>query len=487
MAYERSRVFRDNIGQLVSLPDLELFWDNTALMDELSYRSMDLFPSSGGSIGGTPGLYNNNKLPITIWAGYLRYRSAMTTLYIEFAAAPASNEVLRIYLNGATPAAAVVTPIAGSWTTTIDLTGRGYTDSQVVRIDVKMEANAFTGDISEARYVVREVAAGPVPKPVDSWPGVPTFTTTPAASSLNGLANAIDWLWRRMKLVPIPAGMLQLYASGPCGNRGLDPTGVPLGFYGVRRNYAQDKAYIRGQVLNMSSPQLRAFVQLNGVTVWTGATWGPGPQTLNAEIDLSSISVGAVGHLSLYAQVLSAGPNATWKNSRWSFNTRATPNLSSAPYPYASMPAYPIETSDYTTTEFRDWLNALGAVVSATKARLDATPWVWDRVRAMRRYYAWVEKADDLTWPRAIPRFERAGQRLFVSGKDISIVSGDRTVPTSEKGSDWEHYAYEKKESVLGGETRGQATVQLANYTWLPAGTSYGVLSPDTEYAEELL
>lgn len=489
MVYNNSLYFTDNVGQFLSATDQRILRQNVSYIDTLTYRPMDPFASSGGVDSGTPGsYYRPGKPPTRLGRWWLRYRSSMTTLYIDGVSAKAGAEYIKVYINGTAQTPTITTN--GTWSQSYTLSG--LTDGQVIPIDVWVEGSSSI-DISAASYVIREIRAGPAPKPADSWPGLPTFTTTLNAAHLNQLCAAIDWLYRRIQMVPITPGILQLYANGPASTRGIDGAGRPLGYYGIRRNYSQDVVKVRGQVDNPTTPQIDLQLVLNGSAVVATTSIGPGlGQAFSLSFDPGAygIAVGQFGHMAVVAKTVVEPDRSLWQHGRWSFNTRMEPAAGSA-YPYAALPAPPSDLQDLTGEQLRDYLISLASIVSAAKTRIDGAPHVWDRVRAARQWFNYTDKPEDVFPKRALLRFERNGSptaSLFVyGGGNVQMLYGARTVGNNDKGIAYDDYKYESEDSVLSGEQAGSTIVYLAGNQKLPPGTFYQLRGEKLWYAEEFL
>ncbi|MGA4923548.1 hypothetical protein, partial [Bacillus subtilis] len=68
------------------------------------------------------------------WRGAFRFRTGMTTLTLTGRAIQTQSEVYRVYLNNATGGSpdATITPPVNPFSVTITISGRGYTDGQII-------------------------------------------------------------------------------------------------------------------------------------------------------------------------------------------------------------------------------------------------------------------------------------------------------------------------------------------------------------------
>lgn len=470
--------FYDGVDMILSAADLRALRRNAAIVDGLSYRPMPCFDSSAGLDTYTVGYYPSSP-PFRIWNGYFRFRSGMATLTIVGSATPAGAETIKVFLNGGGAAVATITP-SSSFTQNITISGLGYTDGQIVQVELQVQGSAAT---SGARYVIYDIYASPISY-ATPWPGVPTFSGTYSALKLNQLSNAATWLFGRMAATPIVPNLMMRYALGSFGTL---PNLRPLWYGSVGRYYSNDIFRLYGVYTNVTDIAQKLYVYINGSLAATLGPFGPGTATISIPVALTH-TLGTRVEASIWEETVTPGAvSAAWKQSRFSLTYRYS-QADSSGYPYAAMPTDFTPATSISAATLDSRLNSLATILSDTKARIDATPAIWDRARAVRRWFGknGEDTQDDFD-ARARPFFSRQGYRLVVRGKGVSIGFGAITVPSDpQKGPLYDKHTYGRTESVVDGDKVDTKTVYLDSIEGLVPGTTYQLLG-DVQYAEELL
>jgi len=470
--------FYDSVGMILSAADLRAIRRNAAIVDGLSYRQMPCFDSSAGLDTYTVGYYPSSP-PFRIWNGYFRFRSGMTTLTIEGSATPAGSETIKVFLNGSGTAAATITPTS-SFTQNITISGLGYTDGQIVQVELQVQGSAST---ATARYVIYDIYASPISF-ATAWPGVPTFSGTYSALKLNQLSNAAQWLFDRMAATPIVPNLMMRYALGSFGTL---PNLRPLWYGSVGRYFSNDIFRLFGVYTNVTDVAQKLYVYINGSLASTLGPFGPGTATISIPVALTH-TLGTRVEASVWEETITPGAvQAAWKQSRFSLTYRYS-QADGSGYPYATMPADFSPAVNISAATLDSRLNALATVLNNTKTRIDNTPNIWNRARAVRRWFG--KNGEDTQGDfdaRARPFFARQGYRLVVKGKGVSIGFGPITVPSDpQKGPQYDAHTYGKTESVIDGDKVDTKTVYLDSIDGLVPGTTYQLVG-DVQYAEELL
>jgi len=471
--------FYDGVNMIESAPALRALRRNAALVDGLSYRQMPCFDSSAGLDTYTPGYYPASG-PFRDWNGYFRFRSGMTTLTIEGSADLQDTEVIKVYLNGSGTSSLSIVP-ADPFSEDITISGLGYTDGQIVQIELKVEN---TGSSTAAgRYVIYDIYASPISY-ATPWPGVPTFSSTYSALKLNQLSNAAIWLFNRMAATPIVPNLVMRYALGSFGT---SPNLRPLWYGSVGRYYSNDILRIYGEFTNVTDVAQRLKVYLGGSLAYTSSNYGPGTWPISIAIALTH-TLGERIEASVWEETVTPGAvSAAWKQSRFSLLVRRS-EADGSGYPYATMPSDFTAATNIGATTLNGRLNALATVLSNAKARIDARPEIWGRARAVRRWFG--KNGEDTQGnfdARARVGLIRQGYRLVVKGKGVSIAFGPITVPSDpQKGPQYDTHTYGKTTSVIDGDKADTRTIYLDSIEGLVPGTLY-VLTGDVQYAEELL
>lgn len=467
--YVPAPVFTDNVGQLLSHEDLAIIRQNAAYAELLSYRMMPGFPSSGGVDTRTPGFYPTDG-DFTIWYGNLRFRTGLTTLAVQGTSANTGTMTFKVYVNGVLRI--TISPAAtfqGTWTIS------GFADGEVMAIEIVADFSSGVAP-SNAKYVITAVYATPIVYGV-SWGGVPSFTTAWTAAKLNQLAAAAEWVYARAAATPIRPDLACLFSLGP-----FSGDNRPVYYGSVGRWFSNSEFFFGGQIYNGSSPELYLEVYFNGTKVYTSPNFPIGTHTHYFSLSLSSFAVGEQVEVAIFLNNTVPGAQADWQFSRATINAaRSQVNTSAV---YSSITATPLEDVTTSPATLAAYLNGLASVVQAAYDRIQATPAVFNRVWAVRRFFSKNNKFADLGSKRGRPRFIRTGHRLTVRGKGVSIGYGPMTIPTNDRGQDWENYTFLHTQSVIDGDKEQTQTVYLDTLPGLTYGVPYYILG-DATWAEE--
>lgn len=484
--------FVNDVGQVISAQDLIALRDNVATIDSLTYRRMPCFDSSGPNFDNTPGFYADSGNPFgywRVWKGAVRWQTGVTTLNVNgfTKRSTGGSETLTIYANGVSQAV-ITTSVAGAaFSSTTTFTG--YTDGQIISIEIRITGSSWGSD---GKYVIYGIYADPISYTVTSWPGTPTFAGTYSAALLNQLVSATNWLYNRMAAVPMVAGLAQMYQLGPFNLAGnITANGSPIYYGGILRGYTEDTLTISFVLINATTPGVRYKVFLNGTLAATGPTRGPGAWSDPAVISLTGVTVGTRAEVSIFTEVVTENSDrAQWKFNYWMIQlVRAQPNFGAGlNYPYASLTAPPVGDVSISTATLNTFLNSLSTALANAKSRIDANTVIWARSYAMHERFS---RGDSNTSPedeqhRARPRLIRLSDRLIVSGKNVKLGYGPITVPTGDKGLQFEKYTHAHEETVIDTDVQETKIVYLDSYEGLFPGTAYfGVGQVD--YMAEIL
>lgn len=482
--------FVNDVGQTISATDLAALRANTALVDSLSYRRTPAFDSSSASFSNTPGFYsssNDGQQRWRVWKGGVRWQTGVTTLNVNGRATRSTggNETLTVYANGVSQG--VITPPAGAFSFTAGFTG--YTDGQVVTIEIRITGSTWAEDGS---YVIYGIYLTPIDYTVTSWPGVPTFAGTYSAALLNQLIAAYTWLYNRMAVVPLVANLALMHQLGPFRlNGNTTAFGAPMYYGSILRGYTEDTLTISAYLVNAKTPGTRYRVLLNGSNVYTGPTRGVGVWSDPIVISLASVAVGARAEVSIFAEVTSENPAGSQESfNYWSFAViRAQPDfVGGFSYPYASLTATPVGDASISTATLNTFLNSLSTALSAAKTRLDANSVIWGRSYAMRQWYSPRDRTANVGFEqhRSRPRLIRLSDRLIVSGKGVGLGFGAITVPVEEGDPQYGNYVHQFQEEVISGEKEETTIVYLDSIKGLFPGTAY-LGTGSINYMAELL
>lgn len=481
MPYVQNPSLRDNISQILSGTDLNIGRTNIALVEELSYRPLPAFDSLAGLDTNASQYFPPSATGIRLWRGWLTVDATMTTLYAEGTSANLGGGIIRLYLNG-TPVASTT---AADWQMSISLAGYA---GQTVLIAVRLEGTYTAGTpdtpLSSATRATTTGVYALVPNP--AWTLPPVIGTTFDSVSIAPLWTAAYQLYERIRRIPIVGQRRPRYALGPFADPSQKPAhgDYPIYAGGIGRANSADRLRYTGQLINPTCPQIRVVMNLRNVgTVAQSAVLGPGTHPIDLVGSLSGLSVGQRQAISIMAQVVSAGPNAAWQQTR--LDTHSVGIDLTSPYVMSTLPpAFPQDLSLIAAETVRDRLNALRTILLDTRARMDATPSVWQRVYATRTWYA---KDDFDTGPlmaRAPMAFTRRGSRLVVTGKGVTLTWGPRTIPTKDGRQDYDAWTASQSQQLIPGDATQTVTVWLDTIPGLEYTMDYA-LTGEVNWAGE--
>jgi hypothetical protein len=480
MLYTDPNVFTDSIGQLLSHEDLDVIRDNVANVEALSYRMMPGFASSGGIETGTAGFYNSSNT-VHIWYGNLRWFTGMTTLTVEGTATGYGSLSIKVYVNGVLR---ITIAPGATWSGTWAMSG--FADGEVMDLEVRLTTSS--GTVSTTAKVVVEAVYGSPVVYAPSWPGTPTFTTAWTAAKINQLNNAIIWLMNRMTAVPIRPDMSSLFGLGPFRDSTVDPTTYrrPMYYGAVVRWYSNSQFRIGGSIWNGSSAGLQMEIEFNGVLVYTSPNYAIGTTVIGFTLPLSSYTIGANIQVGIFLNCTNEGPVGAVAG-KYSF-PRLTINAARSEVDgsaiYTTLPATPAaDPTSIAVATMAAYLNALSTTVLAAYTRINATPGIWNRVWAVRRWFSKTNDWSDTGRGRGRPRFRRQGDRLIVRGKGIDVAWGPLKLENTDRGVDFDGYSFLYTQNVIDSETLETKIVYLENLAGLEYGAPFFLLG-DVSWAE---
>jgi hypothetical protein len=466
----------ENVTKL-SATDFNILREAAQTLDGLSYRMM---PANQSAIGAQdlPGKHPAKNY--RLWWGAFRFRAGMTTLGIETNSVPEDDEVFIVYLDGVptttiTPGAAVVT--------SIDISGAGYTDGQVITIEIWV---AWPGDgegTKDGYYSVMEVYAYPIVM-ADSYPGVPTFGTSYPASALNQLANAATWLLQRIDAVPmvVPDFTHWIQATHKVET-------ATLGTWWVRRAQSQDQLYI-AITAKIFNNQERVKIYVNNALAYTSPTWTLGQtQDLYLTVDMSTYSPSIAQHtlalVRIDAEVLNASNQVQpTKNSRYIIKA-VRAQAPAAGYFTSTIPDE-FEGGNVATpqTDLTTALSQIATAFTNAKARIDGNTTIWGRARAFKRRTSKDEHENSKNEPVLMYRGVRRGDRLFVKGKRVKLAWGSITLKTNDNGVIYTEFDFTRSQEIIGGDKIDTTEIFFDALDGLNVGQVY-YITGDVIYAEE--
>jgi hypothetical protein len=271
------------------------------------------------------------------------------------------------------------------------------------------------------------------------------------------------------------------YGLGSCA--GPDRRIVYCGTVG--RYYSQQKLRLGWQVADNTLPDLHMEVWVNGALAYDTGTLPQGTIGGDNIIDLSSVPLGTRAEIEIWSNQHATIPRSSYHFSFWTFWTIQGQAYDATIYTTPSLPpTAEVVTSQATLTAY---LNNLASVISAAKARIDAQPNYYNRVRAQRRWFSKYDKADGLAIRRNPPRFWRCGDALIVNGKGVGIGYGGVDLPVDPiRGVSYAEYKWLKTQQILDGETQGTQVLWLDTVPGVPRASAY-YLTGEVHWAEETL
>lgn len=484
-AYQTNPLFYAGSDQILSATDLNRIRENVRLIDGWTYRTTPAFDSSAGVDTGTPG-YTRTEDLVRIWWGGIRMVAGCTTLTVEGYGAKTGSEVVAVYVGGddttgsGTKLGTITLPaVAGAFSGSWSIAGLGWNDGDVKQIELRIEG-AHT---NTASYQVTDCYLSPVAKA--GWVAAPAFASVADATdaaALTALGTAIDWVYARMRLVPLPARLGLYYNLGPFKLGDPQHVNRPMYYGSVGRYHSSAELRVRLWVNSLTTAGWNLAIQLNGATAYTSPTYGVGNQLVDVRLPLTSYTLGSRVRVAILASCTDQGTTNPLRFTRWSNGIMHAVAPSSG-WPYASLSTAFVGPSAPTNAgALRAALASLASIVNAAKARIDARPEQWARSRAVRRYYTRNAASEELLMQRARMSFvQRSGSELFVAGKNVEIAYGPVTTHPDEQANGWEKYQYERHEGV---DATSGTTVYLDNLDGLDYGMAYAILG-DPVYAAE--
>ena len=477
-------IFYTASGQVQLASDLNQVREAARLIDAWSYRITPALDSSGGLDTGSP-LYYRADTPLRIWWGAVRFVTGCTTLTVEGIGSASASEVLRVYVNGTdastsgTLAGTITLPaVHGAFSQSFAVSGA---DGDVMAVELVIVGT----HLSTAIYNINDVYLSTISKA--GWVAAPSFAAVADATDatqLNALAFSCQWMYERIRMVPMPARLALFYNLGP-----FKPTtdaqhlNRPMVHGSVGKYYSGNALRIKMYVISTTTTGWKFDVLLNGVTAYTSPTYGIGAQAIDQTLSLASYTIGTRVRIAILASTVSAGTAFPLRFTRWS-NGVMHAVADSSGWPYATLPAEFSKPSTLTNAgTLRTALASLAAIVNAAKTRIDGRPELWGRSRAMRRHFTRNGDTEQLLSARAVPSFwQRAGSELFVKGKDVKIAYGPLTVEVDADSNGWEKYRHLKEEDA--GDAEAGVTVYLDDLTALDHGMAYRILGSPIYAAE---
>lgn len=334
-----------------------------------------------------------------------------------------------------------------------------------------------THAVTGTAIVFYDIYAEPVTYGV-SYPGVPSFSGTYSATKLNQLVDAAAWCYNRMALVPFVPGLAQVYVWRPL--QVVEFIEIYRG--AILRSFTADALRVQGGIYNVDVVSYKLHVYIGGSLAYSSAATGPGYLDVDLTISLSGVTVGTRAEVVLKLECITPGLTAI----RYSILSVR----SEGAYPYASALSTVTGYGDISATSLNTILNAYAAAITTVKSRIDSTTWIFERARAMRKWYEPVvssRRTDAALAHRYVPRFhQRLGDIALVRGKGLKIGWGPVTHPGGEADLGYDKWETTHTETATEADTTATQTVYLDGMKGLYPGSAYFVLG-GADFASEVL
>lgn len=470
--------------QKASATDLNHLRRSARLLDAWTYRNEPALDSTTGVDTNTPGYFSTAN-PLRLWWGAALMRPGVTSVTVSGVGQRSMSETLKVWVGGTdvtrsgTNVGTITPPGSfGAFSGTFTITG--YSDGDVVPIEVTIEG----AHSAAANYQIGDVYLSPVTK--SGWTAPPSFASVADATNatkLTQLCDAMQWLYERIKLIPIVPRLAMYYNLGPFKLGDSQHVNRPMYYGSVGRYYTDSDLHIYGAVTSTTTTGWNFVIYLNSVLVYTSPTYGVGTQVVDLRFSLASYTLGSRVRIVMLATATNDGGLDVIRFTRWTFG-KIHVVAQSAGWPYAAVPSAFTRPALGTMTaeQVRAGLASLSTIVSNAKARIDARPEQWAVSRAMRRHYTKNNDTEPILYSRARPYFwQRSGSELFVKGTDTKLAYGPITQEIDAASNGWEKYTFQHEEDL--DATTG-ATFYLDDYEGLDVGGRYVIVGNPVYCAE---
>lgn len=460
--------------------DLDILTKNAIILDALSFRSPEVMSSSAGKDTSTPGYYVGTGGE-RIWWGAFQMQAGMTDLDIEGWAQKGASESFQLFINGV---GISTTAVPNGTTFALNADISALTVGSVAQVVIQISGTGYGGSDVSTKYVIYDAYVSPVSVGL-SYPGVPTFAGTYNAARLNQLGDAQAYVAARLNAIPYLPFLAAYYTHGSS----ITGDTYPLWWGAVERANGSDTLNIRIAPTFITNIATAYRVKVNGSTVHTSSTYTAGDTDDDyLSIDLSGFTAG-VRLETVIEEVITTGaalgPSGD-RNTR--FHLWAVRMSNSAPA-VASTPTEFTAAESLASSVVDTRLNALCTMVDDAKARIDANPRIFNRVRLMRRMFG----RDDGQYGVFAPantytqRFTRKGSRLIVSGKGVKIGWGSITTKAEKTVTTAYSVDFAHSETLTDGDAYQTKVIYLDTLPYLHRGQAYSIYGADVVWAAEVL
>lgn len=429
--------------------------------------------------------------PMRVWWGSFMFRTGMNSaqFVLDFLPRGGTTQTVQVLFNGTVVwSQALTLNVSQTLTPSVSLTGRGWSDRQVVEVEVRI---VWTGsvagvDTNTTRYIVRMARVGPVSGYLSGrpWSSVLYFGLLSAAN-LNALSTAVQWLMDRVNLVYTPLFMGSRYANTRAGKA------QSFSQYWMS-TYVQNVTWLKGDLYAfVNNPAEQFRITANGATVASSSTYSPSAFQQHWEISANLSGYSGRVDLTLDGTIAQGGVS-----TRYSF-----PELWMDPGSSALGSALPnfvdLEDLDFGTLQGR--LNALVDVLNQTYTRIYNAPDVFDWIPMFSRRPVPRSGVDDTSGSpdKAMESADtgwkdfymagktRRGNVLWVYGRDVTVCWGPIAIKDTSKRPQWEmEWAFTQQ--LIDGQSVALKKIYLPGLPGLDFGARY-FLRGDVRFAAEEL
>lgn len=478
--YQDSPYFVDGIE--LSGSDLNLMRQNAIVLDAVSL----LGPKA------TSGVVVWNGSPAFIaWKGSFEYLTGVDTATFGFYANANDKTALKIYFKKESDAEDSLgtlvftdaTPV-GTITASIDMSGFGYTNKEIIQVTVVVEG---PDNDCDGLFYLTDAYLSPISSytGLAAWGGLDTFGDTDA-TSLNKLANAQDWLANRLALIPEICQMYPRYAYSTYKPETKELwTGYIMRSNGcnvlqIDFNYYCSNISERFHLYVNGTDVVDSAVLTNGPTGNTRLYWDASGLTENVNYFVQFKLIVTTGCQ------LSNGENRI--HTRYSINyVRMVPGGFAYSYATPALDFDIMESMNYTTLKSR--VDTIRSMTQTVYTRITTNTALFNRIPMFRQ--RWGDDDHEVTkWTKiAVPVGRRRGKYLKVRGRDIKIQYGAVELKPDFKtsGMESDFYSHIKEETLIENDKIQTKVINLDQYKELYNGRVYYIAGKDIIYAAEYL
>ena len=425
------------------------------------------------------------------WRGGFQYRIGLTTatfiIYSKQVTGQGATDMV-IYFNDVEvdrySSAIGGVNVGGFIARNITITGRGYTNFEIVTVRVSPEGTSAEKGVQFVMDAWTDPLSGIVD--VGIWDGVPSFGTVDA-TKLNQLSNAQDYLGNRLASIPMPLSMGYIQWMGT--NNPLYPY---FRYFTARATNGNNR--LKTNVYYICRQTSASIVLDVGGVLTTSGPYTLG-QTVLVQFDFDMIAAGLswnVDYFSRIAEVTHIEAPSDLDNNGGKTHSR----LDNGPIRMGAISyGLPVPTTEsvigesITINTLQARLNTLAGYASTVYSRMAANPRVFDRATMSRSRYG-VNQAQNEYWETVfVPSIYRQGDILWVKGQGLKIAYGPVTIEkkSDSKPNDVWGYKFLYEEELLDGDKITQSYFYLDQFKGLYPGMRYFIIGKDVIYAAEHL